>query len=152
MHMKIEIRPGAPEDARWIIDFNMKMAAETEGKELDFDLLSRGVQAVFSQPERGFYLLAWSGNTAVGCLLVTMEWSDWRNGEFWWLQSVYVKKEFRRQGVFKAMYEMARKQAEQSENVCGFRLYVERDNIRAQRTYGRLGMEETAYKMMETLF
>jgi GNAT superfamily N-acetyltransferase len=151
MQKRIAVHPGKPEDVQRIIDFNMKMAVETEGKKLDPEVLGRGVQAVFSQPERGFYLVATSENTTVGCLLVTKEWSDWRNGEFWWLQSVYVKKEFRRMGVFKAMYTAVKKRAEQTENVCGFRLYVERDNNRAQQTYVRLGMKETAYKLMEAL-
>lgn len=147
----ITVRRGEPEDVRWIVDFNLKMAKETEGKSLDPKVLARGVRAVFSQPERGFYLLAESENTVAGCLLVTTEWSDWRNGQFWWLQSVYVAKEFRRRGVFKAMYAEVRMRAEQNANVCGFRLYVERQNSRAQQTYDRLGMQETVYKMMETL-
>ncbi|MDJ0623278.1 MAG: N-acetyltransferase [Desulfocapsaceae bacterium] len=152
MPEKIEVRPAKPEDADWIVDFNLKMARETEGRKLDPEVLGRGVQAVFSQPERGFYLIAMSGSKVVGCLLITTEWSDWRNGEFWWLQSVYVDKEFRRRGVFKAMYAEARKRAEQSENVCGFRLYVEQENGRAQQTYNQLGMKETAYRVMEALF
>lgn len=151
MSEEITVRRGQPEDTRWIVDFNLKMATETEGKRLDPEVLARGVQAVFSEPERGFYLIAESENNVAGCLLVTTEWSDWRNGQFWWLQSVYVGREYRRQGIFKAMYAEVRRRAEQSGNVCGFRLYVEHENGRAQQTYTQLGMKETVYRMMETL-
>lgn len=149
MPNSLEIRLAEPEDAGRIIDFNMRMARETEGRELDVNVLTSGVYAVLKKPERGFYLVAVSDGHVVGCLLVTTEWSDWRNGEFWWIQSVYVEPEARRAGVFSALYEATRKRAEKADRVCGFRLYVERDNTRAQKTYFRLGMKETAYKMLE---
>ncbi|MFN2353346.1 MAG: GNAT family N-acetyltransferase [Desulfopila sp.] len=152
MPKSIEIRSAEFADSGKIIEFNGRMAEETEGVKLDPDVLYSGVQAVLKEPGHGFYLIAVAGGQVVGCLLVTTEWSDWRNGEFWWIQSVYVEPEFRRRGVFRSLYEATRQRAQKSDRVCGFRLYVERENVQAQKTYTRLGMKETAYRMLEALF
>lgn len=151
MAQRIEIRPAEFADSEKIIEFNRRMAEETEGTKLDPDVLCSGVKAVLEEPKHGFYLIAVADGQVAGCLLVTTEWSDWRNGEFWWIQSVYVEPEFRRRGVFRSLYEATRQRAEKSDRVCGFRLYVERENVQAQETYTRLGMRETAYRMLETL-
>lgn len=153
MQNDITTRIAEPEDAARITEFNKRMAKETEGKVLDRDILKKGVDAVFKNPARGFYMVGEVRGHVAGCLLVTTEWSDWRNGQFWWIHSIYVEPEFRRKGVFKTLYEAAKEQAGQAEEtVCGFRLYVERENVRAQNTYAKVGMTETGYKMLETLF
>jgi len=115
-------------------------------------LLTSGINAVLENPERGFYLIAEVDGAIAGSLMVTSEWSDWRDGAFWWIQSVYVTHGFRRRGVFRALYEEAREQAKNTPRVCGCRLYVDRDNATAQTTYARLGLAETDYKMFEELF
>lgn len=148
----IEIRVALPEDASRLVEFNKRMARETEGKDLAHAILRSGVDAILADPSRGFYLVAELDGQLVGCLMVTTEWSDWRNGVFWWIQSVYVAPEFRRRGVFRALYEATRERARHAEGVCGFRLYVERRNVQAQATYTRLGLTETNYRMFETLF
>jgi ribosomal protein S18 acetylase RimI-like enzyme len=109
------------------------------------------VRGLLEQPAAGFYLLAESAPRIVGSLLVTKEWSDWRNGDFWWIQSVYVHPDFRRQGVYKRLYLHVQELAAQDPKVCGFRLYVERENARAQATYRALGMQETRYLVFEEL-
>jgi GNAT superfamily N-acetyltransferase len=123
------------------------MALETEHKTLDRDVLTRGTQAVFDDPRRGFYLIAELDGYSAGCLLITFEWSDWRNGDWWWFQSVYVTKAARRAGVFRALYAEVEYRA-RAAGAVGLRLYVERDNERAQQTYLSLGMEEEPYRML----
>ena len=147
MDGQIEVRDAAATDAGVLVEFNTAMAAETEGKRLAHDAVSAGVAAVLKDPRHGFYLVAEVDSAVVGSLLVTSEWSDWRNAAFWWIQSVYVLPAMRRQGVFRALHEAVRARA--SEKVCGLRLYVERDNKIAQATYARLGMAEAHYKMYE---
>lgn len=146
--MSLHIRRAAPEDAGAIADWNIAMAWETEQKRLDADTIERGVRAVFEEPRRGFYLVAELDGIAVGCLLVTYEWSDWRCGDFWWVQSVYVAPEARRSGVFRGMYAHVKAMAEGAGAV-GLRLYVELENERAQATYAGLGMERCHYYMYE---
>jgi GNAT superfamily N-acetyltransferase len=148
----VTIRPAVPADADTLVRFNLRMARETEDKQLDPAVLASGVEAVLRDPALGFYRIADLEGKAVGSLLVTFEWSDWRNGTFWWVQSVYVEPEHRRRGVFRALYEDVRKQATSTPRVCGCRLYVERDNAAAQATYARLGMTETNYRLLEELF
>jgi GNAT superfamily N-acetyltransferase len=148
----MNIREALPEDAGTIVDFNTRMAMETEGKQLDPEVLGSGVNAVFEDPKYGFYLVAEIDGRVAGSLLVTTEWSDWRNAAFWWIQSVFVEPEFRRRGVFRALYEEARERARRSPQVCGCRLYVERGNTGAQSAYARLGMTEVSYKMFEESF
>ena len=135
-----------------LVDFNLRMAEETEGRQLDPGILEAGVAGVFDRPERGFYLVAEEAGRTVGSLMVTTEWSDWRNGDFWWVQSVYVRPEFRRQGVFGALYDEVRKMARQTERVCGCRLYLEKDNQAALASYLKRGFIETPYRICEDGF
>lgn len=143
------IRKAKIEDIATIAGFNQAMARETEGRELSFEKLQNGVAAVFGDPSKGFYLVAESENGIVACLLVTSEWSDWRNGWFWWIQSVYVRPEDRGRGVYSSMYRFVKSLAEKESDVCGFRLYVEMENVTAQKVYERLGMQKTHYFMYE---
>ena len=152
MSDNVIIRKATLDDAETIVRFNMLMAQETEGKKLDQKVLSDGVKSVFEDSSRGFYLVAEIDNIVAGSLLVTFEWSDWRNGLFWWVQSVYVDKDYRRRGVFRAMYQEIRQQAIAVPGVCGCRLYVEQDNDRAQATYETLGFEKTSYILFEDEF
>ena len=149
--MSIHIRPATRADAANIAAWNTAMAWETERKALDAATIARGVDAVFDEPRRGFYLVAERRGEPVGCLLITYEWSDWRAGDFWWIQSVYVVESARREGVFRTLYEDARQRASQAGAV-GLRLYVETENERAQRTYAGLGMERCHYFMYEAEF
>ena len=149
--MKITVRPATHDDIEFLVRGNKEMAHETENLALDIDRLRRGVHAVFDDPSRGFYLIAEINSTRAGQMMITYEWSDWRNGAFWWIQSVYVRPEFRRLGVYTRLYRYVRSLAAKSGSVCGFRLYVERDNRRAQKTYRRAGMHLTHYLMYEAL-
>ncbi|TVQ10098.1 MAG: GNAT family N-acetyltransferase [Balneolaceae bacterium] len=145
------IRRAVEADAEAIIRFNTAMALETEQKVLPEDQIRPGVTALFRKPEFGFYLVAESGGRVVGCLMVTYEWSDWRNGLFWWIQSVYVIPEFRRSGVYRSMYNKLRELAAGTHDHCGFRLYVEKENRAAQEAYTALGMHKTRYSIFEEL-
>ncbi len=145
----MRIRNADLDDVAFIVEANMRMASETEHKRLERATLQSGVRGVLDDPARGFYLVAEDAGERVGCLLVTREWSDWRNGDWWWLQSVYVMPNARRTGVFRAMYDEVERRARESAEVIGLRLYVERDNARAQATYAALGMIDTAYRMLE---
>jgi GNAT superfamily N-acetyltransferase len=149
--MPISIRPATPEDHPHIVAFNQSMARETEGRELDPSVVAAGVARLLQTPEFGFYMIAEVDGDIAGCLMITYEWSDWRNGLFWWIQSVYVAPGFRRRGVYRALHGCVRSMAE-TRNSCGLRLYVEKNKDRAQRTYSTLGMRETHYKMFEQLF
>jgi GNAT superfamily N-acetyltransferase len=147
----IQLRDANRDDLEALVGFNAAMALETEHKQLDPAVLRPGVAAVFDDPRRGFYLIAERASTRLGGLLVTFEWSDWRCGDWWWVQSVYVVPAARGQGVFGALYREIEARA-RAAGAVGLRLYVERDNRRAQRTYAALGMEETAYRMYEQAF
>ncbi len=136
--------PDAPSLARW----NVAMAHETEDRSLDVGVVMAGVRAVLEDPAKGFYLVAELAGNPVGGLMVTYEWSDWRNGAFWWIQSVYVEPGARRAGVFRRLFERVRSLA-QAQGAVGLRLYVEVDNARAQQTYASLGMSRCAYHMFE---
>ncbi|HET7360080.1 MAG TPA: GNAT family N-acetyltransferase [Rhodanobacteraceae bacterium] len=144
----LTIRPATAADLPHLVDWNAAMAQETEAKALDREVLARGVAMVFAQPRRGFYLIAEHDGVAVGGLLVTYEWSDWRNGDFWWIQSVYVLPAARRAGVFRALYADVERRA-RAAGAVGIRLYVEVENERAQRTYAELGMHRCRYHMYE---
>jgi ribosomal protein S18 acetylase RimI-like enzyme len=150
--MNITVRQARREDAGAITDFNLAMAAETEDKGLDADKLRAGVLTVFDHPDRAVYRVAEMNGEVVGSLMVTTEWSDWRNGTFWWIQSVYVRPEFRRQGVYRAMHEEVCSAAKAAEGVCGVRLYVERENTSAQQVYEAMGMSATSYRLFEVEF
>lgn len=152
MQTDVKVRPARPQDVDHLIEFNLRMANETEGRLLDREILTLGINEILRDAARGFYLVAEIDGVVGGCLMVTTEWSDWRNGAFWWIQSVYVAPEFRRRGVFRGLYEEARNRARNSARVCGCRLYVDRENIQAQATYRRIGLRETSYKMFEELF
>jgi ribosomal protein S18 acetylase RimI-like enzyme len=145
----MEIRRATISDLDALVEFNQAMALETEGKHLDPHILRSGVKAVFGSDDKGFYVVAEAGEEIVGGLLVTFEWSDWRNGWFWWVQSVYIRTRFRGQSIYSRMYEYVKDLAEDRGNVCGFRLYVEKENAHAQRVYEKLGMIETYYLMYE---
>ena len=137
-------------DSTTIKEHNLAMALETEGKVLDKQAAELGVKGLFDRPQFGFYLLANIDEKPVASLMVTYEWSDWRNGVFWWIQSVYVKTEFRRQGIYAAMYSELKKMASESNTpVCGFRLYAETENIKAHATYMSSGMNACNYLMFE---
>ena len=146
----ISIRNAEPDDAADIIDFQNKMAWETEKLELIPEKVTNGVLAVFSDPAKGQYWVAEDDGKIIASLLITYEWSDWRNANVWWFQSVYVLPEFRRKGVFRMMYEKIRTEAEK-KGIAGLRLYVETNNIRAHKTYESLGMQCEHYRMYEWL-
>ena len=147
----LSIRKAELRDAPAITRFNTAMAHETEGKALMPERIGAGVLRLLNDPSLGFYAVAESGGAVVGCLMVTNEWSDWRNGLFWWIQSVYIEPGFRRQGVYRRLYEFIRELARAEPGICGFRLYVEKDNAAAQRTYESLGMARTHYLVYEEL-
>ena len=135
-----------------IIQFNINMAMETENKKLDEQTVTKGVNEVFNSPSLGYYIITKDSSGILGCLMITYEWSDWRNGLFWWIQSVYVKKTYRRKGVFKKMYKFIHERAINAKKCTGIRLYVENNNSIAQKVYNNLGMEETYYKLFEVDF
>jgi ribosomal protein S18 acetylase RimI-like enzyme len=144
----IQIRKATLSDAPAIIDFQLKMAWETEGINLAYEIVTPGVNAVFQNQSHGQYYVAETGGNVVASLLITYEWSDWRNRNVWWFQSVYVMPEFRRQGIFRRMYDYIKQLAEE-DDIAGLRLYVETKNIRAQKTYKALGMSSEHYSFYE---
>lgn len=149
MSNELSIRPAAPTDRDTLAAYNVAMAAETEHRRLDPAAVRRGVERVLAEPARGFYLVAEVEGIVVGQLLVTYEWSDWRDGDFWWIQSVYVAPEQRGRGVFRALHAEVERRARAAGHVCGLRLYVDRDNGRAQEVYRALGLTATDYVLME---
>ena len=146
----ISIRKGKPEDAAVIIDFQQKMAWETEQLNLATEVVTRGVKAVFENTSRGQYWIAEKDGRVIASLLITYEWSDWRNADVWWFQSVYVLPEYRRKGIFRSMYLLIKEEADKL-GIAGLRLYVETNNIHAQKTYESLGMQSEHYRMYEWL-
>ena len=149
--MPISIRAAERADIPFLVECNAAMASETEHKMLDRDVLTRGTQAVFDDPRRGFYLVAELEGERAGCLLITYEWSDWRNRMVWWIQSVYVVPEGRRRGVMRALYDVAKREA-QAAGAGGLRLYVDTSNARAQAVYAALGMNGDHYRVFEEMF
>jgi len=145
----VQVRMASAADGDAFVRFNRAMALETEDKKLDEETVDPGVRAVFDDPARGFYVVAECASGVVAALMVTFEWSDWRNATFWWIQSVYVTPEFRRRGVYRRLYEFVRERARDEGGVCGFRLYVEKDNAAAQRAYESLGMSASDYLLYE---
>ena len=145
----ISIRKAIPNDVAFILDSNRAMAAETEDVGLNPQTLRKGIEYLLAHPSEGIYLIAEQADQQAGTLMVTFEWSDWRNGRFWWIQSVYVAQTFRRTGVYRAMHEAVRELALADPQACGIRLYVERENSVAQQTYQRIGMHETHYRLYE---
>ena len=148
----LSVRTGQEKDIDTLVKFNIAMAWETEQKQLSSPIVTQGVQMLFKNPHYGFYIVAEIADEVVGCCMVTYEWSDWRCGLFWWIQSVYVEREFRRQGVFSKLYEFLKDKASREPNVCGLRLHVEHSNLVGQDTYAGVGMEEVSYKLYEESF
>jgi GNAT superfamily N-acetyltransferase len=145
----IRIRPATPDDAQVIADYNAAMAMETEHKRLAPATVRAGVERGIARPAEARYLVAEAeGGVVVGQLMVTFEWSDWRNGTFWWVQSVYVHPDYRGRGVFRALYQHVEGLA-RAAGACGLRLYVERENARAQDVYRKLGMADAGYAVFE---
>jgi GNAT superfamily N-acetyltransferase len=147
---RISVRPAKRDDAETIRDFQQAMAMETEGLKLDHETVTMGVNAVFSDTGKGRYWVAEEDGKVIASLLITYEWSDWRNAVIWWFQSVYVLPRFRRMGIFRMMYEHIRQEAILA-NTAGLRLYVEAGNTRAQLTYEAMGMNGSHYKTYEWL-
>lgn len=149
--MPVTIRRAEPNDTVVVAEFNRLLAWESEHKALDPAVLGRGVARLLADPARGFYLVAEADGQVVGQLMATFEWSDWRDGWFWWVQSVYVRDAYRRRGVFRALFGELVRRARAAGDVIGLRLYVERDNHRAQATYSEIGLKDAGYLVRETL-
>lgn len=150
--MKILLRDATAADQADIADFNSRLATETEGYVLDPERINPGIAAGLADQSKARYWLAEIEGKPVGQIMVTYEWSDWRNGMLWWLQSVYVHEDYRRMGVFSALFRQVESLARKDPGVCGLRLYVEQDNTRAQDVYASLGMRDTSYRVMQILF
>jgi len=135
-----------------LVAFQQAMATETEDKGLDPVGLKKGIDYLLEHPQEGFYLVAEIDGQAAGSLMVTFEWSDWRNGRFWWIQSVFVSADHRRRGIYSALHAAIRSRATQHPQGCGIRLYVEQENLGAQQPYAALGMDETHYRLYEEEF
>ena len=148
----MRIRKARISDANVIADFNSRLAWETERRRLNLPRVRKGVTALLKDARKGVYYVAVEKGRVIGQIQFTREWSDWRNANFWWIQSVYVAPEFRQRGVFRALYARVYKLARTRRDVCGLRLYVEEENSRAQRAYERLGMSESSYKFFEIDF
>lgn len=146
------IRAARPDDVEAIACYQEEMALETEGRALDATTVRAGVRAVLADPSRGRYLVAELGGASTGSMLLTTEWSDWRSGTFWWIQSVYVRPAARGRGVFGALYRAVLREARATPGVAGLRLYVDAENAHARAVYARLGMSATAYRMYEVDF
>ena len=152
MNNNVTIRRATEADLDSLVSFNAAMARETEDKALNLDSLRDGVLALLKDDSLGFYLVAELDGKVAGQLMITTEWSDWRNAHFWWLQSVYVLPEHRHKGIFRQLYSYVWDEAKKRGNVCGLRLYVERENLPAQRVYVNVGMSLSHYDMFEVEF
>ncbi len=144
----VVIREGLPKDAAAIAVYMIRLARETEDVRLNPNTVEQGVKAVLADPAKGRYFVAEVGGSVVACLMITHEWSDWRNGDMWWVQSVYVHADHRRKGLFKQLYDRVLEEARANE-VRAIRLYVEKHNDRAKKTYASLGLALTEYDVME---
>jgi len=147
--IEVRYREGVPSDANDIIDFQIAMAQETEDFELQRDITTRGVHAVFADPSHGRYFVAEAEGNVIASLMITYEWSDWRNGMVWWIQSVYVSPEFRRRGIYAGLYAHVKAIVLPDASIRGIRLYVDNRNVSAQEVYSRLGMEGEHYRVFE---
>lgn len=147
--MDVQIRLAEPADLETLVEFNRRLAWETELLKLDGDILRAGVSAVLEGRAESHYLVATLRGAVVGQMLLTREWSDWRNGWFYWIQSVYVAAEYRGQGIFRMLYRTALEEVQRQPNAVGLRLYVEEHNTAAQAAYFRLGMQATGYRVLE---
>ncbi|KAF0177115.1 MAG: acetyltransferase [Limisphaerales bacterium] len=151
-HGPIAIRAARATDGSIIARFNREMALETEGRRLGPQRVRRGVKALLADAAKGTYYVAESGGEVIGQLLITYEWSDWRNGNFWWIQSVFVAPDWRGRGVFKVLHAHVERLAQKRKDVCGVRLYVDAHNTKAKEVYARLGLRATHYELWETDF
>ena len=149
LNSPFEVRVAQPDDVETIAEFTRSIAWETENVRLDPEVVLKGVQEGLRDPALGFYVVAETSDSIVGCLMVTYEWSDWRNGVQWWLQSVYVRSDFRGKGVFRQLWDFTFDLATKKPGVCGIRLYVEKDNESAQSVYKSVGMKDTDYRVYE---
>lgn len=147
--MNLVIEEARIGDLNTLIEFQLKMAMETEELKLDREILIKGVKAVYEDPAKARYFVARIEERVVGMLMITLEWSDWRNGWVWWIQSVYVEQEFRKDGIFRSMYTYIRNVVENSDSIRGLRLYVDKRNIKAQKVYNALGMTGEHYTTYE---
>jgi GNAT superfamily N-acetyltransferase len=147
----VQIRAAMPEDLECIVEYNMRLAIESENKILDRGTLRQGVLALLKDPTKGRYFVAVHEGEVIGQLMHTREWSDWRNGDIWWLQSVYIAAPFRRKGVFRRLYQHLWDEAQSSSDVVGVRLYVEVENFAAHETYRNMGLIQPGYFVMENL-
>lgn len=145
----MNIRKALNKDIDVIARYNYNLAYETENKILDMNILTRGVEAIIKDENKGIYHVCEINGEVVGQIMYTFEWSDWRNGTFLWIQSAYVNKEFRGMGVFKTLYKFIRDIADNDNNICGIRLYVEKENTIAKKTYKNIGMKECNYYIYE---
>ncbi len=151
MLQEVTIRHAKLDDLQSIVEFNCARALETEGLNLVLSVVSQGVKKLLRDENLGFYVVAQKNEEIIACLMITTEWSDWRNSVFWWVQSVYVRPDFRKQGVYRLLYQFVQNLANKNSDVAGFRLYVGKENSQAQKTYTSLGMAETHYFMFEEL-
>lgn len=147
----IKIRKAKSSDSERIVELQLQMAQETEGLELNKNVVSKGVRGVFQQPAKGSYWVAEEKGRILGVLLAIPEWSDWRNGTVLWVHSLYVVPQARRRGVFKKLYLNLKEQVEQSPELVGLRLYVDKRNKSAQKVYEKLGMGRDHYELYEWL-
>jgi len=145
----IAIRKAVRSDLKTLIDFQIRLAWESENVALDANILEKGISALFADPNRGAYYVAVNDSEVVGCHMITYEWSDWRNGMVLWIQSVYVKETYRQQGIFRAMYENLLQTVKADSGLVGIRLYVDNTNVRAQKTYATMGMNGDHYSVFE---
>ena len=145
----ITVRKGKQSDNKTIVDFQVKMAKETEQIDLDRDIVNKGVNAVINSHDKGIYFVAESGDKIIASLMITFEWSDWRNGNIYWIQSVYVLPEFRKKGVFKTMYLCLKNIVQKDKNIRGLRLYVDKTNTNARKVYETMGMDGNHYLLYE---
>lgn len=150
--MKVTIRDATPADRDVIADFNSRLSAETEDGPLEESTIRPGVATVLADASKGRYWIAETDGRIVGQIMITFEWSDWRNGMLWWIQSVYVHPDCRRRGVFSALFGHVQHLAETDPGVVGIRLYVDKGNERAQATYAHHGLGKTSYEVMQRLF
>ncbi len=143
----MNIRLATLEDAHYFVEFNTAMAFETEGKTLEQTIVEAAVNAIFDDPNKGFYIVAEDGDEVIGGLLITYEWSDWRDAWWWWIQSVFLRPEARGKRVYSQLNDFVKERANAAGNVYGIRLYVETENVHAQRVYEKVGMERSPYLM-----
>lgn len=143
------VREATSQDIPSILDFQLKMALETENVTLEISALTLGVQRMFKDSTKGRYYVAEENNEVIGCLMTTYEWSDWRNGTILWIQSVYVDKPYRGKGVYKELYNFIKQMVQEDPDMTGIRLYVDKTNFSAQEVYKKLGMNGEHYATFE---